>query len=57
MFEMENGLRDCIPTRFIREGYRVIIGRNSNYIDCGVRVLVRVKVRYLSHGRLSTYVN
>ena len=53
MFEMENGLRDCIPTRFIREGYRVIIGRNSNYIDCGVRVLLRVKVRYLSNSRLS----
>lgn len=54
---MENGLRDCIPTRFIREGYRVIVGRNSRYVDCGVRVLLRVKIKYLSSGRLSFRLN
>jgi hypothetical protein len=57
MFEMENGLKDCIPTRFIREGYRVIVGRNNNYVDCGVRVLLRVRIKYLSINRLSLDLN
>ena len=43
MFEM-GSLRDCVPTRFLREGYRVVTGRNSSYCDCGVRVLIKVRV-------------
>jgi len=45
MFEMDNGLKDCIPLRFIRQGYRVIAGRNKDYVDCGFRILLRVRIK------------
>ena len=44
MFKMGE-FRDCVPVRFMREGYRVIVGRNDNYCDCGVRVLIKIRVK------------
>jgi hypothetical protein len=35
--------------RFMREGYRVVMGRNERYCDCGARVLLYAKVTVLSN--------
>lgn len=48
MFEIGENLKECVPLRFLREGYRVIAGRNSNYSDCGVRILVKVRIKGLN---------
>ena len=45
MFTMKDGLKECLPLRFVRKGYRVLVARNHLFRDSGVRILVHISIR------------
>jgi hypothetical protein len=45
MFSISNKFKECIPLRFIRKGYRVLIAKNEMYRDSGIRVLILVTIK------------
>lgn len=42
MFTINDKLRECVPLRWARQGYRVLIAKNEMYRDSGIRVLVSI---------------
>jgi hypothetical protein len=44
MFYIDKAYKDCIPLRYIRAGYRVIIGRNAMFLDSGIRVVIKISI-------------
>jgi hypothetical protein len=44
ILEVKNGHKDCIPLRFIRKGYRVLVIKNELYLDSGVRILIHISI-------------
>jgi hypothetical protein len=47
MFQIGNKFKECIPLRFIRKGFRVLIAKNEMYRDSGIRVLILVTIKEL----------
>ena len=43
-FNIGDGLKECIPVRFLREGYRVLVAKNDLFLDSGVRVVVHIAI-------------
>lgn len=39
VFEIGEEYKDCIPLRFLRSGYRVLVAKNKAFRDSGKRVL------------------
>ena len=37
-------LKDVIPVRFIRTGYRIVLARSEDFIDSGRRVIIHIEV-------------
>ena len=44
MFSINEKFKDCLPMRFIRKGYRVLIAKNEMYRDSGIRVLIFITI-------------
>ena len=44
MFHIENQFKECIPVRFIRSGYRVLVGKTNYFKDSGIRVIVKISI-------------
>jgi hypothetical protein len=44
MFTINDKLRECVPLRWARQGYRVLIAKNETYRDSGIRVLVFLSI-------------
>ncbi len=44
MFKIGQKLKDCIPVRFLRSGYRVLVGKNKLFLDSGIRVVIHIKI-------------
>jgi hypothetical protein len=45
MFRINEGLKECLPLRFIRKGYRVLIAKNEMFRDSGLRILVHISIK------------
>lgn len=45
MFTINEKLRECVPLRWARQGYRVLIAKNETYRDSGIRVLVSLSIK------------
>lgn len=45
MFIINEKLRECVPLRWVRQGYRVLIAKNETYRDSGIRVLVYLNIK------------
>jgi hypothetical protein len=48
MFSIGEKLKDCVPLRFMRGGYRVLVAKNELYRDSGIRVLVFISIKEAS---------
>jgi hypothetical protein len=44
IFVINESLKECIPIRFIREGYRVLVAKNSLFKDSGIRIIVQISI-------------
>ena len=46
IFNIGEFYRDCVATRFLAEGYRILSAKNkNNYNDSGVRILTHVTLQ------------
>lgn len=44
IFIINESLKECIPVRFIREGYRVLVAKNSLFKDSGIRIIIQITI-------------
>jgi hypothetical protein len=44
IFEVGEVYKDCIPLRFLKQGYRVLVAKNEFFRDSGKRMLIYVNV-------------
>ena len=45
IFNIDDKYKDCVALRFIAPGFRILEGKNKdNYLDCGIRIVVHVKI-------------
>jgi hypothetical protein len=42
IFVINEELKECVPIRFIREGYRVLVAKNSLFKDSGIRIIIQI---------------
>lgn len=45
MFAIGEDCYDCIPLRFLRRGFRVLVGKNAAFRDAGKRVLFHANLK------------
>lgn len=45
MFKIEDKFKDCIPLRYIRKGYRVLVAKNEMFRDCGIRIIIHITIK------------
>lgn len=48
MFYINDKFKDCIPLRYIRRGYRVLIAKNEKFRDSGIRALIHITIKEMS---------
>jgi hypothetical protein len=45
LFELGENYKDCLPLRFLKQGYRVLVAKNQFFRDSGKRVLIHLSVK------------
>ena len=45
IFSIGEHYKDCIPLRFLKQGFRVLIAKNEFFRDSGKRMLIHISVK------------